>query len=67
MALDSYEPTVDEMREVWKRTGLRQRRHTFEQDMQVPVIAQSLRRAVLAKHKSNELPQQGSLLLESET
>lgn len=60
----SYQPTTDEMRDVWKRSGLWRDGHTFEQDIQVPVIRDTLRRAVIAQHKTQTLPQQGSLELE---
>jgi hypothetical protein len=61
----AYEPTTAELQDVWKRTGLWRGGHTFEKDIQVPVILLTLRNAVLASHKTHALPEQASLQLET--
>ena len=61
---NSYEPTTEELKDVWKRAGLWRNGHSFDADIQVPVIRQCLTNAVIAQHKRSNLPQQGSLNLE---
>jgi len=58
----TYQPTSDELRAVWRETGLWRDGHTFEHDSQVPVVHKALCNAVIARHKSNSLPQQGNLI-----
>lgn len=60
----AYEPTTQELKDIWKRAGLWRDGHTFERDIQVPVIRKTLTNAVIAQHKRNQLPEQGSLQLE---
>jgi hypothetical protein len=64
MADHQYEPTTQELKRQWKRSGLWIRGHRFEEDIKLPYIAMSLRNAVIALHKAEKLPQQGSLQLE---
>jgi hypothetical protein len=59
-----YEPTTDELKAVWQGSGLWRDGHTFDDDIKVPVIRDTLRRAVIARHKSNpSLPEQANLPL----
>lgn len=60
-----YEPTIDELKDIWKRAGLWRDGHKFSDDIKVPVIHKTLRIAAIARHKKNQLPQQGSLDLET--
>jgi hypothetical protein len=60
----SYQPTTEELKDIWKRAGLWRAGHKFELDIQVPVIRQCLTNAVLAQHKRQPLPEQGRLELE---
>jgi len=59
----TYEPTTAELQDAWKCTGLWRRGHTFEKDIQVPVILQTLRMGIIARHKSHTLPEQAALPL----
>jgi hypothetical protein len=60
-----YEPTMEELKDIWKRSGLWRHGHKFSDDIDVPVIRATLRRAAIARHKTTQLPQQGSLELEA--
>lgn len=64
MADQPYEPTTEELKRAWIHTGLSFRRHRFEEDIKIPMIANALRRAVQASRKDDQLPKQGSLELE---
>jgi len=56
------EPTTAELKDIWKRAGLWRLGHRFEDDIQVPIIARTLRCAVLHRRKTHPAPDQGVLI-----
>lgn len=59
---NTYEPTTEELKAQWKRTGLWRLGHRFEDDLQIPVIVRVLRIGVIARHRTQSLPEQCSLI-----
>lgn len=56
------QPTTAELKDIWLRAGLWRLGHSFEEDIQRPVIVQVLTIQARRLHKTHHTPVQGVLI-----